>query len=142
MRVRALMTTTFLTSRAPHCLGGSRKVDVRLPEEENSNSHGARPVHQITLMIKWIRTSSLSIQNSLSLGGTPLPGSGCRIQDAGSRVQNAGCVVQGAGCRVQGAECRVQDAGFRVQGAGCRFQDAGSRSMVAGVSVCRVYGMS
>ena len=33
----------------------------------HSNSHGARPVHQIISMIKWIRTSRLSIKNSLSL---------------------------------------------------------------------------
>ena len=44
----------------------SRQVDVRLPGKGNSNSHGARPVHQIITMIKWIRTSRLSIQNSLS----------------------------------------------------------------------------
>ena len=30
----------------------------------NSNSHGARPVHQIISMIKWIRTSRLSIHNT------------------------------------------------------------------------------
>ena len=29
-------------------------------------SHGARPVHPNIMMIKWIRTSRLSIQNSLS----------------------------------------------------------------------------
>ena len=29
-------------------------------------SHGARPVHLIITMIKWIRTSRLSIKNSLS----------------------------------------------------------------------------
>ena len=34
----------------------------RLPGNGNSNSHGARPVHS---MIKWIRTSRLSIKNSL-----------------------------------------------------------------------------
>ena len=43
-----------------------RKVDVRLPGKGNSNSHGARPVHQIITTIKWIRTSRLSIKNSLS----------------------------------------------------------------------------
>ena len=32
-----------------------------------SISHGARPVHLIITMIKWFRTSRLSIQNSLSL---------------------------------------------------------------------------
>ena len=30
------------------------------------NSHGARPVRLIMTMIKWIRTSRLSIKNSLS----------------------------------------------------------------------------
>ena len=29
-----------------------RKVDIRLPGKGNSNSHGARPVHQIISMIK------------------------------------------------------------------------------------------
>ena len=42
------------------------KVDVRLPGKGNSNSHGARPVYIIISMIKWIRTSRLSIKNSLS----------------------------------------------------------------------------
>ena len=41
------------------------KLDARLPGKGNSNSHGARPVHLIITMIKWIRTSRLSIQNSL-----------------------------------------------------------------------------
>jgi hypothetical protein len=45
----------------------SGTVDVRLPGKGNSNSHGARPVHLIFTMIKWIRTSRLSINNSLSL---------------------------------------------------------------------------
>jgi len=44
----------------------SRKVDVRLPGKGNANSHGARPVHLIITMIKWIRTSRLSRKNSLS----------------------------------------------------------------------------
>ena len=40
-------------------------VDARLPGKENSNSNGARPVHQIISIIKWIRTSKLSTKNSL-----------------------------------------------------------------------------
>jgi len=40
-----------------------RKVDVRLPGKGNSNSHGARPDHLIITMIKWIRTSRLSVKN-------------------------------------------------------------------------------
>jgi len=43
----------------------TRKVDVRLPGNGNANSHGARPVHLIITMIKWIRTSRLSIKNPL-----------------------------------------------------------------------------
>ena len=44
------------------------KVDVRLPGKGNSNSHGARPVHQTIAVMKWIRTSRFSIKNSLSSG--------------------------------------------------------------------------
>ena len=43
-----------------------RKVDIRLPGKGNSNSHGARPIHLIMTMIKWFRTSELSINSSLS----------------------------------------------------------------------------
>ena len=46
-----------------------RKVDVRLPGKGHSNSHGARPVHLIITMIKWIRTSRLSITNFLWQSG-------------------------------------------------------------------------
>jgi len=46
--------------------GEARKVDVRLPGKGNSNSRAARQVHLIISMIKWIRTSRLSIKNSLS----------------------------------------------------------------------------
>ena len=31
----------------------SIKVDIRLPGKGNPNSHGARPVHEIIMMIKW-----------------------------------------------------------------------------------------
>ena len=37
---------------------------IRLPGKVNSNSHGARPVHQIILMIKWTQTSKWPIKNS------------------------------------------------------------------------------
>ena len=43
-----------------------RKVDIRLSGKVNSNSHGARPVHQSISMIKWIRTSRLSMKTSFS----------------------------------------------------------------------------
>ena len=51
---------------------GTQKVDVRLPGKENSNSRGARPVHLIITMIKWNRTSRLSIKKSLSRQPRPL----------------------------------------------------------------------
>ena len=35
------------------------------PGKGNSNFHGARPVHLIITMIKWIRNSRLSMKNSL-----------------------------------------------------------------------------
>ena len=41
-------------------------VHVRSPENGDSISHGARLVHQIISMMKWIQTSRLSTQNSLS----------------------------------------------------------------------------
>ena len=42
-------------------------ANFRLLGKGNSNSHGARPVHLIITMIKWIWTSRLSIKNSLSM---------------------------------------------------------------------------
>ena len=36
-----------------------RKVDVRLPGKGDSTPHGARPVHLIITMIKWIQDSRL-----------------------------------------------------------------------------------
>ena len=38
-----------------------RSVDIGLPGKGNPKSHGARPVHLIIWMIRWIRTSRLSI---------------------------------------------------------------------------------
>jgi hypothetical protein len=45
------------------------KAEIRLPGKGNSNSHGAKPVHQIISMIKWIRTSGFSIKKSLTGSG-------------------------------------------------------------------------
>ena len=61
-----------------HAVSMPRKVDVRLPGKENSNSHGARPLHLIITMIRWIRTSRLSIKNSLSLVSMRLEFLTCR----------------------------------------------------------------
>ena len=57
------------------CVSPNSRLESNKEEEEktdrfdgkgNSNSHGASPVHQIISMIEWIRTSRLSIKNSLS----------------------------------------------------------------------------
>ena len=46
----------------------AREVDVRLPGKGNSNFHGARPVHLVITVIKWIRAKRFSIKNSFFLG--------------------------------------------------------------------------
>ena len=57
------------TAEAHHLFDhrGSRKVNIRLAEKENSNSHGAKSVHQIISMIQLIRASRLSFKLSLWL---------------------------------------------------------------------------
>ena len=55
--------------RSARGMPAPRKVDIRLPGKRNSNSHGARPVHQ---KHRWIRTSRLSIKNSLYARAGPL----------------------------------------------------------------------
>ena len=59
-------------SRVEHpgaiCVYRSRK-----PKTGNSDSHGPRPVHLITTMIKWIRTCRFSMKNSLSVSKTSAP---------------------------------------------------------------------
>jgi len=62
------------------------------------NSHDARPAHLIITTVKWIRTSSLSIQNSLSLhpaGASHGQGEG-RVRGRG-RGQGGQDQVQGQG---------------------------------------------
>ena len=71
-----------------------RKVDIRLPGKGNSNSHGARPVHQIISMIKWIRTSRLSIKHSLSLSWGHLMRETCHVWGIASD-ESSEVVVQG-----------------------------------------------
>ena len=87
-------------------VGVPQNLDVRVlspPENGNSNSHGARPVHLIITMIQWIRTSRLSIQNSLSRHLPPafllsllnltnlasLSQSICRVRKARQRLRKA-----------------------------------------------------
>jgi len=45
-----------------------RGTPVFAGERCAGDSHGARPVHLIITMMKWTRTSRLSIKNSLSAG--------------------------------------------------------------------------
>ena len=69
---------------APDPPPSPRKVDVRLPEKGNSNSHGAKPVLLVITMIKWIRTSRSSIKNSLSENCTSRRGGGVRHERCGT----------------------------------------------------------
>ena len=59
--VRSTWSPIVSTALPPIMVDPCRKVAVRLPGKGN----GARPVHQIITMIKWIRTSRVSIKNSL-----------------------------------------------------------------------------
>ena len=61
-----LYRTTLMAVGLMYQVPYPRKVDTRLHGKGTSNSHRARPVHLIIAMMKWIRTSRLSIKNSLS----------------------------------------------------------------------------
>jgi len=88
-----------------------RKVDIRLPGKRNSNSHGAWPVHLIITMIKWIRTSRLSIKNSLSRGGLLKGGRSSLHQTVQFRAEVSGLRVEGSSFAVYGCGVRGWDAG-------------------------------
>ena len=53
------------------------KVDIRLPGKGNSNSHGARGVHLIITMIKWIRTSRLCMRRTEFAACSPVANAMC-----------------------------------------------------------------
>ena len=75
-------------------------------EKINSNSNGARPVRLIITMIKWIRTSRLTIENSLSAGNSIAKGAQvgadlnslaeiCIVSEAGSCLKLIdSCITQ------------------------------------------------
>ena len=68
---------------------GTRREDMILHEKDNSNPHGARPVHQIISMINWTWTSKLSVKISfsgVSWFGFRVPGSGLRASSFGLLV--------------------------------------------------------
>ena len=75
-----------------------RKVDARLHGKEDSNTHGTRPVHLIITMIKWIQTSRLSTNGSLSEAPEPLvPHLELRCWGLGSKAYGLGFMVYGLG---------------------------------------------
>jgi hypothetical protein len=61
----------------PGVVPGKKRVGQmfleRIPGNGNSNFHGARPVHLIITIIKWIQNSSLSINDSLSVSKRHFP---------------------------------------------------------------------
>ena len=76
----------------------ARKVDTRPHGKANSISHGARPVHQINSMIKWIRTSRLSMKNSMSSTRN-------RCEHASKAAQSYEEILRS---QTSGHECRVE----------------------------------
>ena len=106
--------------------------DVRLPGKGNSFSHGARPVHQIISMIKWIRTNKFPIKKSLSPGlrrvaqGVPPPREGvcgrkcergCLWEREGEPRRDRDLTARmAASFRVQGLGFKVKGVGFKVEG--------------------------
>ena len=96
---------------------GPRKVEIRLPGKGDSNSHGARPVHQ---KHRGIRTSRLSIKQSLSHVGAWCAGKEVKVFSGASMIAASGVLLDkcalNSGLWVQGSGYRVQDSGFRVQG--------------------------
>ena len=80
-------------------------------EQVPSNSHGARPVHLIIMMIKSIRTSRLSIKNSLPDRGTGRSERG-RYESERNMPAKRGKV--GVGATVESLGFRVKGLGFRV----------------------------
>ena len=100
---------------------------MRLPGKGNLIFHGARPVHRIIWMIKWIWTSRLSIKNSLS-SGFLVSGFGFRVSCFGYRVQGSGFRVQDSGFRVLGARVVVRQKRFRVSFFKLKQVDTSGRS--------------
>ena len=94
----------------------SRKVDVRPPGKGNSNSHGARPVHLIITMIKWIRTSGLSIKNYLWHRGRSM-----RLNNRGQFAEPCARIPQHGNAAKpswrRNSEMRGYHAGFCRKGA-------------------------
>ena len=131
--IRCLSTEQFLSSIRLMNGAISGKVDARLPGKGNSKSHGARPIHFIITMIKWIRTSRLSTKNSLLTAAGPTPdavgvwglgfgvwgfvfrvlGFRFKISDFRSRVPGLGFGVSGLGLRV-GGQCALLVRIFRI----------------------------
>ena len=109
---------------------------------ENSNLHGARPVYQNISMRKWIRTSRLSIKNSLctpwgrrrrcSRNRALRRRARGRRRTRSTQIRSPAFVsrVSGFGFRVSGFGLRVSGFGFRVSGFGFRVLDFGFRLSV------------
>ena len=71
------------------------RVDACGDQVEKGIHHDGRPIHQILLMIKWIRTSRLSKPNSLFGGTWAIPPDGER-RGASGIVTNADADILGA----------------------------------------------
>ena len=106
-----------------------RKVDVRLPGKEKSNSHGARPIHQIAKDTtqpafgwRWLAVMCFMVQGS-GLGRSRVRKLGFRVEgDLGFRVrvQISGCMVQSWGIGGYHTIWLALAHDHVLQGWGCR----------------------
>ena len=85
-----------------------RRVDVRLPRKGRLNSHGARPVHLIITMMKWIPASRFLIKNALfgQVCCWPLPKPRAAGKGAGGRSR---CCPRVCWYRLGRVSCRVEE---------------------------------
>ena len=105
-------------------------IGRQIRRKGNSNSHGARPEHQIISKIKWTRASRLSTKNSLSLCLSPGRARGPTCALSSQAAARAWCSLSGfrlqcPGFRIQGSVFSFQGPGFRVQGSGFRVEGSG-----------------
>ena len=84
----------------------------------NSDTHGARPVYQIILMVKWIRTSRSSIKNSLSLG--------------------AGLVEEGVNLEISGPHINLDILGAGLVGFGRVAREVAALGQAFGMQVHQI----
>jgi hypothetical protein len=107
--------------RALLLCAAARTLDARLPGKGNSNSLRARPVHLIITMIKWTRTSRLSIKCPLVPRAIE-----CPRRKRMPEVQDSGFGIQGSRFGIRVPDLGIRDSGFRFRDSRSKFRDSGT----------------